>query len=121
MGSGSTPQSVALGDFNHDNQLDIALANFSSNTVGVSIQFNNLIFKSEMLYQTGSNSLPNFIIVADFNKDSQIDIAVANFGNDNIGLFFGYANGTFGIETTYSTGSGSQPCAIAVGDLNNDK
>jgi hypothetical protein len=55
--------------------------------------------------------------VTDFNKDQQLDIAVANFDSHNIGIFLGTGNGNFRPQTIFSTGS-FRPRWIAVGDFN---
>ena len=49
-----------------------------------------------------------------------MDFAVTNKGTDNVGVFLALGNGTFSSQVTYSTGDGSSPWGIAVGDLNND-
>jgi hypothetical protein len=72
------------------------------------------------MYSTGDKSAPCSIAVGYFNKDNSLDIAVANSGTQNIGIFFGYSNGTFSTQTTYSTGSDSVLSFITVCDLNND-
>jgi hypothetical protein len=38
----------------------------------------------------------------------------------NIGIFFGYGNGTFTNQTTYTTTPNSNVFSIAVADFNND-
>ena len=40
--------------------------------------------------------------------------------SNNFGVFFGYGNGSFSNQATFSTGSDSGPYGIAVGDFNND-
>ena len=54
------------------------------------------------------------------NNDGRLDIVVANNGQNNVGILLGYGNGTFEDQTTYPTGNGTQPVAIAIADLNND-
>ena len=49
-----------------------------------------------------------------------MDIAIVNFAASTILLLYGYGNGTFGNETTYSLGYGYHPYSIATKDLNND-
>ena len=119
-GSSTKPQSVVQSDFNSDNQLDIIVANSGTDTVSIYLQSSNRTLANEVSYPTGTDSLPNSVITSDFNKDSMMDIAVVNSGNDNIGLFLNRGDGTFGMGTFFSTGSDSQPCAIAAGNLNND-
>ena len=63
---------------------------------------------------------PSAIVVADFNNDTQLDLAVANSETSNVGILFGNGDGTFKTIITYSTGFQSHPDSIVAGDLNND-
>jgi hypothetical protein len=45
---------------------------------------------------------------------------VVNSATENIGILFGYGNGTFTNVITYSTGISSDPSSVVVGDLNKD-
>ena len=54
------------------------------------------------------------------NNDHQLDIVVANNGNNNMGVLLGCVNGTFFSQLTYSTGDSSEPFDLAIGDFNND-
>jgi len=45
-------------------------------------------------------------------------MVVANHIVSNIDIFFGYGNGSFANQMTYSTGS--DPSSVAVGDFNYD-
>jgi hypothetical protein len=71
-------------------------------------------------YSTGINSAPYSVVIADFNNDNQSDVIVTNSNSDNVTIFLGFGNGTFAIGSMYSTGAGSQPYGVAIGDLNND-
>jgi hypothetical protein len=119
-GSNSGPWSVAIGDFNNDNRLDIVAANVNANNLGVFIGYGNGTFAIMIHYSTGSLSGPTSVVVADFNKDGRLDLAVANSRTDTIGVLFGNGNGIFSIPTLYSTGNGSEPFRLATGDFNND-
>jgi hypothetical protein len=116
----SRPVSLAVGDLNNDHWLDIVVANNGTNNVGVLFGYDNGSFGSQTTYSTGYDSLPYFVNIADFNNDHYLDIVVANYGTDNIGVFLGYGNGSFTTQTTYSTSPGSNPYSIAVNDFNND-
>ena len=86
------------------------------------LTYRNHSFSSQTTYTTtGLDSEPESIVIADFNNDSRLDIVVANYWTNNIGIFIGYGNGTFSTQTTYSTGSDSGPYSVAVGDFNNDR
>ncbi|CAF3577720.1 unnamed protein product [Adineta steineri] len=119
-GIGSAPNALVVEDFNNDNQLDIAFANYGTNYLGVLLQCINGTFFDPLIYATGDNSQPYFLAVGDFNNDKRLDIVVANSNTNNIGMFFGYANEGFLNAPSYSTGSSSQVTSIAVGDFNND-
>ena len=63
---------------------------------------------------------PWYAIAGDFNKDGRLDVASANYGTSNVGVAYGYGNGSFGNLQMYSTGVGSNPTNLQVGDFNND-
>ena len=66
FGTGSGPASVAVGDFNGDGNLDLAVANFVDHTVSILL---------------GTGSLPLSVAAGDFNGDGKLDLAVANLGS----------------------------------------
>jgi hypothetical protein len=119
-GYDSKPYWITLGDFNGDNRSDIASANLNNNNVGILLGYGNGTFASIITYSTGAGSVPRCISVGDFNNDNVLDIAVANSGTNNIVVLFGFGDGSFLLGTAYSTNTGSQPFALAIGDFNND-
>ena len=119
-GYNSVPSSVAVGDFNNDSRLDVVVVNIGIDNIGIFLGFGNGTFSDQSTYSTGSGSKPYFVAVGYFNNDSQLDIVVANYGNDNVGIFLGYGNGSFSPQQTYSTGNGSGPQFVAVQDFNKD-
>jgi hypothetical protein len=119
-GSGPHPYSVATGDFNKDNQSDIIVANSGNDNIQLLLDYKQGIFMNIITYSTGFGSSPQFVNVADLNRDNQLDIIVANTAKGIINVFFGYGNTTFDAPSSHSTGSGSFPSSIAVGDFNKD-
>ena len=119
-GVGSKPHSVTTGDLNNDGWPDIVTANYGTDNVGIFFGSANGDFQRIKTYPTGFDSAPYFVAITDIDNDNHLDIVVANSGSDNIAIFFGYGDGTFAIGLTYSTGAGSHPCALAIGDVNND-
>ena len=119
-GDGSQPNAIAIVDLNNDERYDIAVANFGTNNIGIFLGYGDGTFADQTVYSTGDGSQPNAIAIVDFNNDERYDIAVANFGTNNVGIFLGYGDGTFAPQTTYSTGDRSAPNAIAIVDLNKD-
>jgi hypothetical protein len=119
-GQGSTPLSVAVGDFNNDDRMDIVVANPGINSVGVLLGYGDGMFVNQVIFSTGYYSQPFGVTVGDFNSDNRLDIATANFNGNNVGILLGYGNGTFADVIPYSTGDGSLPLCVSVGDFNND-
>ncbi|CAM4977548.1 unnamed protein product [Rotaria socialis] len=99
-GDRSRPSSFAIADLNHDQQKDIIVTNSESNSVGVFLGFGNGSFASRVTYSTGSYSYPRHVAIYDFNNDLLLDIAVANYSRNNIGILRGQGNGTF-LETPH--------------------
>jgi hypothetical protein len=50
-------------------------------------------FSAATNYSTGSG--PSAVAVADFNGDGKNDLAVANYGSNNISVLLGNGNGSF--------------------------
>jgi hypothetical protein len=117
---GSQPSAVGVGDLNNDGQLDIIVTNSGTNNVGVLLGYGNGSFAAIMTYSTGQSSVPIAVIVKDLNNDTRLDIVVANYNSSSVGVLLGYGNGTFSIVKIYSTGPGSTPFAVTIGDFNND-
>src|SRR6266566_2284396 len=118
--AGSNPKSVAVGDFNGDGKLDLAVANLSSGNVSIRLGNGDGTFRALVNYATGNS--PNSIAVGDFNRDGKLDLAVANIGAGNgvssVSVLLGRGDGTFRPAINYS--AGSFPQSVAVGDFNGD-
>jgi hypothetical protein len=116
------PGSYALvaADFNRDGILDIATANYYTNNTSILLGKGDGTFTQPNNFSTGSGSLPYAVVNGDFNRDNIQDLIVPNSGTDNVGILLGYGNGKFRNQMTYSTGNGSGPVDVTVGDLNGD-
>lgn len=119
-GAAAQPMSVAVADFNHDGELDIAIANYGTEDISIRLRFRNDSFANETIYPVGVGSLPSAIVVGDVNNDGDVDLITANFGSATISVFNGYGNGTFALKTTCSTGPASRPISLVLGHFNND-
>jgi hypothetical protein len=117
--SSSQPRSVIVADLNNDHQLDIVAVNSGTNNIQIFLSKGDETFENLTTYSTGPQSNPHSIAVSDFNNDNYLDIVVANYGTNNIGIFLGNGNGTFTDQKFFSLGS-SRPLFITIGDFNND-
>ncbi|CAF1334884.1 unnamed protein product [Adineta ricciae] len=120
-GADSSPYSIAAGDFDRNNQSDMVVANYKSDTIGIFLGYNNGSFTNQTTYSTGSSSSPYFVTVGLFNNDSILDIVVANYGNNKLGVFVGHGDGTFEDMIPLPMEYGSHPFSVVTGDFNNDK
>ncbi len=61
------------------------------------------------------------VATGDFNRDGNLDLAVVDNTHGAVLILLGNGDGTFAQPTSANTCStGSQPVALAVGDLNGD-
>ena len=72
---GSRLQCVATADVNNDTSLDLFVANYGTSNIGVLLGYGNGDFATQTMLNTGSNSHPSTITLADFDGDSHLDIA----------------------------------------------
>jgi hypothetical protein len=121
--AGSSPQSVALGDFNGDDRLDLAVANDFSGGGSVSVLVGNGdgTFQPPRSFTTGVD--PASVAVADLNGDGRLDLAIADSGGrfgvgSAVTVLLGNGDGTFQASPTFAAGSG--PLSVAVGDFTGD-
>jgi hypothetical protein len=73
-------------------------------------------FLGPINYAAGSN--PIAVVAGDFNNDTVLDLAVANYGSHNVSVFLGHGDGTF--RPAVDSATGTNPLSIAVGDFNRD-
>ncbi|CAF3296674.1 unnamed protein product [Rotaria socialis] len=78
---GSTPISIASGDFNNDNLLDV-----DTNTLGIFLGYGNGPFVSVTLASLGYGSRPFSVLVGDFNNDRKLDFAVTNGSTNSLSI-----------------------------------
>ena len=116
---GTTPDRLAVGDFNGDGILDIAVSNISGTTISVLLGNGDGTFQSQQTYAVGSSSFG--IAVGDVNGDGKLDLVVGNdaYTNNSIAVLLGNGDGTF-QAAQYVTGAQPSPLQPLLADVNQD-
>ena len=120
MGDNSQPRFVVTGDVNNDHHQDIVVTLWGINSIGVLLGYGNGTFVHGNTFSTKGFSYMTAIAVGDLNKDGNLDIIIANYGADNVGLVFGFGNGSFTSMTVIFNGTGFPSYFVQVSDVNND-
>ncbi|CAF4334732.1 unnamed protein product [Rotaria magnacalcarata] len=119
-GGGSVLRYTVADDMNDDGHLDIVVANYGTNDVGILFGLGNGAFLNQMIFNTGSSSHPSCIALGYFNRDTQLDFAAAYDGIMTVEIFLGSRNGTFARQVSDGIRFVSTPLFIASGDMNGD-
>ena len=115
--AGENPTSTAVADFNADGKPDLAVANWSGNSV-------TLLLGDGAAGQTASSTHrvglhPSSVAAGDFNADGKPDVAVTNTDDNNITVLLGDGMGNFPMALgPFPAGCG--PASVAVGEFNGD-
>jgi hypothetical protein len=127
------PVAVAVGDFNHDGKLDLAVTAEASFVGGQKGFLDVLLGHGDGTFTIGSvtpinSSSPLSLALADFNGDGNLDAVAGNFvdrvgvpGGGGISVLSGKGDGTLQEGTDAYAGISGVPMAVAVGDFNGDR
>lgn len=121
---GFTPYNPTLADLNGDGRLDIVVSNQDLGEISILLGNGDGSFLAGQRYDSDTNTMatdtfPGELNINDFNGDGILDIAVANFGSSNVGVFLGNGNGTFRAARMID-GGGANVSDVESGDLNGD-
>src|ERR1700741_1363405 len=116
------PVAVVIGDFNGDGKPDLAVANHGDPSAGDDGNLSILLGNGDGTFQAAktvaAGKNPASLVVADFDGDNRLDLAVVN-SNDSLTLLLGKGDGTFQAPVAYATAP--SPIALKVGDVNGDQ
>ncbi|CAF4363506.1 unnamed protein product, partial [Adineta steineri] len=113
------PQSIISDDFNNDGHWDLAITDYSTNSISILLGIGNGSFQQPaMVYGSGGIN-PYGLVSEDFNKDGNLDLAMCNEGSGNIAILLGNGSGSFQTATNFTRG-GALPSSIVAADFNND-
>jgi hypothetical protein len=86
---------AAVSDFNHDGKIDVALTDFTTDTLLILLGNGDGTFQSPITYQTADG--PQAPLAADFNLDGNVDLVVSA---NTINIYLGVGDGTFQAPLT---------------------
>jgi len=111
--TGTGPVSVAVGDFNGDHVLDLAVAAHADHVVSVLLGNGDGTFQPHVDYAASAAA----VVVADFNQDRKADLAVAGPSGGGGGMLEGNGDGTFQPVMGYGPAVAFGK-SLAAGDFN---
>ncbi len=121
--TGPMPQALTVADFNGDGNRDVAVANAGSGqgagSLSILLGRGDGTFHPILNYDQGNSIVALF--VADLNRDSRLDIAVANDNGSSSGtvdVMFGTGLGSFQAPVSYPVQV--NPTSVVAADVNGD-
>jgi hypothetical protein len=111
---------IVSDDFNNDGHQDLVVTAFSSNTISILFGIGNGSFQSPLSSVNTNGINPYLLTSADFNRDGQPDLAIANEGSHTVSILLGRSDGTFNPTTIIYPSGGIYPSSIIAVDLNHD-
>jgi hypothetical protein len=127
-GSASRPQGILTGDFNGDGALDVAVANGSADPAPMGQDNTVTVFLGNGQgqiapapggpFRTGGLGAAD-VAAGDFDRDGDLDLAVANVFSNDVSILAGDGSGHFSAAGP-PVPVGSFPGSIAAGDVDGD-
>jgi len=113
--AGTSPEPIAMGDFNGDGRPDLVVGDYNGSNVSVLLGNGDGTFQAPVPYSVQPG--PISLVVADFNDDGKADLAVAGYSG-GISILIGNGDGTFQPAVTVESLGGL--LSLAVADFNGD-
>jgi hypothetical protein len=124
--TGTGPLSVSIGDVNGDGKPDLAISNYSSNSVSVLLNTTLVglpvvAISPQTTFATGQR--PVSVSTGDLNGDGKPDLAITNSFSNSVSVLLnitapGATAPSYAAQTTFATGN--DPRSVSIGDLNGD-
>ncbi|HEV8376687.1 MAG TPA: VCBS repeat-containing protein, partial [Candidatus Polarisedimenticolia bacterium] len=120
------PTFLAVADLTKDNRPDLVIVDRIARRVSIAVSDVDLTFKAVADLIVGR--APQAVALADFNRDTRLDLAVTSEFDDGVYLFYGKGDGTFSFarvvdaKTPAQKSDGTQVgvYGIASGDFDRD-
>ncbi len=120
VSAGSEPSSIAVGDFNLDGKLDMAVSGQGLNKVTILLGNGSGGFAPAAGSPINVGNNPSFVATGDFSGDGKLDLAVANLNDSSVSIMLGNGSGGFTQAAGSPLSVGSQPRSIGISDFNAD-
>lgn len=116
----SQPGGVALGDFDKDGDIDLAVtnngANFSPSNISIFKNDGNAKFQQTGTAGVGAQPFPT--LTGDFDGDGDVDLAIVNHHSYTVSILMNNGSGSY--TKTQDLSTPVDPAAINGGDLDGD-
>jgi FG-GAP-like repeat len=112
------PSAIAVGDFNNDHKLDVALALANTDSISISLGNGDGTFKPASTIRLSVAGVPEAIVAGDFgNGQTDLAVTIAQTGgtSDDVIVLMGNGDGTFTPSSPIPVGKG--PDSIALGNF----
>ena len=117
---GTRPVGVVLGQFDGDDDLDIAVANNSNNSVSILLNNGSAGFAPASGSPVTVGAGPRGLARGDLDGDGDTDLAVANFGANTLSILLNDGSAGFSPAGGSPLVTGNNPYNVAIGDLDGD-
>jgi hypothetical protein len=112
------PVYAAVGDWNGDGRLDLAITGNAKAKVSVLVGAGDGTFSFRMDYDTGDS--PTSIAVGDLNGDGHPDLITANSPARSVSVLLGKGDGSFAFSVDYPLAANSEVDSVLLADWNGD-